>query len=42
MACSTSSRDAEISRQRTRIGMVFQSFNLFRHLKVLDNVTAGP
>jgi len=34
--------DAEIARQRTRIGMVFQSFNLFRHLKVLDNVIAGP
>jgi polar amino acid transport system ATP-binding protein len=34
--------DAEIARQRTRIGMVFQSFNLFRHLKVLDNVAAGP
>ena len=34
--------DAEIAHQRTRIGMVFQSFNLFRHLKVLDNVIAGP
>ncbi|MBL8361723.1 MAG: amino acid ABC transporter ATP-binding protein [Rubrivivax sp.] len=34
--------DATISRQRQRIGMVFQSFNLFRHLTALDNVMAGP
>ena len=34
--------DAAISRQRQRAGMVFQSFNLFRHITVLDNVMAGP
>ncbi len=34
--------DAASSRQRRRIGMVFQSFNLFRHLTALDNVLAGP
>jgi polar amino acid transport system ATP-binding protein len=34
--------DAAISRQRRGIGMVFQSFNLFRHLTALDNVMAGP
>ncbi len=34
--------DAEISRQRRRIGMVFQSFNLFRHLTAIDNVMTGP
>jgi glutamate transport system ATP-binding protein len=27
---------------RTRIGMVFQSFNLFAHLSVIDNITIGP
>ena len=27
---------------RRRIGMVFQSFNLFPHMSVIDNVTIGP
>ena len=27
---------------RTEMGMVFQSFNLFPHMSVLDNVTIGP
>ena len=34
--------DAVSSRQRRSIGMVFQSFNLFRHLTAIDNVMAGP
>jgi polar amino acid transport system ATP-binding protein len=33
--------DRVLSRQRANIGMVFQSFNLFPHMRVLDNVTLG-
>jgi len=31
--------DADVDRLRTRIGIVFQSFNLFPHLDVLGNLT---
>jgi polar amino acid transport system ATP-binding protein len=31
-----------ILRQRARIGFVFQNFNLFPHLTVLENVTEAP
>ncbi len=31
----------EICRERSEIGMVFQRFNLFQHLSVLDNVVIG-
>ncbi|KXF75059.1 ectoine/hydroxyectoine ABC transporter ATP-binding protein EhuA [Paramesorhizobium deserti] len=34
--------DAEISRQRRRIGMVFQRFNLFPHMTALENIIEGP
>jgi ABC-type polar amino acid transport system ATPase subunit len=35
--------DRERQRQlRLRAGMVFQSFNLFPHLTVLENITLGP
>jgi len=34
--------DAEIAAARVEIGMVFQRFNLFPHLSVLENVTIGP
>lgn len=33
--------NANVNEVRSRIGMVFQSFELFSHLKVLDNVTLG-
>jgi putative glutamine transport system ATP-binding protein len=32
----------DINRLRAEIGMVFQSFNLFPHRTVLDNVTLAP
>ena len=34
--------DKELNALRTQVGMVFQSFNLFPHLTVLDNVSVGP
>jgi ABC-type polar amino acid transport system ATPase subunit len=30
-----------LNKIRTRIGMVFQHFNLFSHLKAIDNVSIG-
>ncbi len=33
---------ASVDRMRSRLGMVFQSFNLFPHRTVLDNLTMGP
>ncbi|MGW5238271.1 amino acid ABC transporter ATP-binding protein [Monashia sp. NPDC004114] len=33
--------DVDIDRVRRRVGMVFQSFNLFPHLTVLDNLTVA-
>lgn len=32
----------DINKVRQRIGMVFQHFNLFPHLTVLENITLGP
>ena len=32
----------EIAAARRRIGMVFQQFNLFPHLTVIDNITVAP
>ncbi|HPB73057.1 MAG TPA: amino acid ABC transporter ATP-binding protein [Phycicoccus sp.] len=33
---------AGLARLRADVGMVFQSFNLFTHRTILDNVTLGP
>ncbi|RAP74872.1 amino acid ABC transporter ATP-binding protein [Paenibacillus montanisoli] len=35
-------KSTSITKIRTEVGMVFQQFNLFPHLKVLDNITLGP
>ncbi|PRZ35237.1 amino acid ABC transporter ATP-binding protein (PAAT family) [Antricoccus suffuscus] len=32
----------ELAALRAEVGMVFQSFNLFAHKSILDNVTLGP
>lgn len=34
--------DANLNRLRSRIGFVFQSFNLFPHMSVLDNIILAP
>ena len=35
-------KEREVLRQRTNIGFVFQNFNLFPHLTVLDNIVEAP
>jgi polar amino acid transport system ATP-binding protein len=35
-------RDAEVCRDRSEIGMVFQRFNLFAHMTALQNVVEAP
>ena len=32
----------DLARMRAELGMVFQQFNLFAHMTILDNVTLGP
>jgi polar amino acid transport system ATP-binding protein len=34
--------EATLQQQRCEVGMVFQQFNLFGHMTVLDNVTLAP
>jgi polar amino acid transport system ATP-binding protein len=34
--------DKEVCRQRERIGLVFQSFNLFPHMTVMQNLIEAP
>ncbi|MDO5634306.1 MAG: amino acid ABC transporter ATP-binding protein [Micrococcus sp.] len=36
------SEGKQLARLRAEVGMVFQSFNLFAHKSILDNVTLGP
>ena len=35
-------KHTDINKVRENIGMVFQHFNLFNHLTVLDNMTLAP
>ena len=39
---SITGRGTDASAYRTRVGMVFQSFNLFSNMNVLENCMAGP
>jgi len=34
--------DVDVDRIRRRIGIVFQAYNLFPHMSVLDNITLAP
>lgn len=36
------SRGIDLPRLRARVGMVFQNFELFPHMRVLDNLCLGP
>lgn len=36
------SKDSDINKVREKMGMVFQQFNLFPHLSILDNITISP
>jgi polar amino acid transport system ATP-binding protein len=37
-----SGEGTDVDRLRRNVGIVFQSFNLFPHMRVLDNITLGP
>jgi polar amino acid transport system ATP-binding protein len=37
-----SGEGTDVDRLRRDVGIVFQAFNLFPHMRVLDNVTLGP
>ena len=39
---SVTDEGSDIRHIRQEVGMVFQSFNLFPHLKVIDNITLSP
>lgn len=39
---SITSKKNDINKQRQKMGMVFQQFNLFPHMTVLDNITLAP
>ena len=38
----TAAKPKEVDQIRQKMGMVFQHFNLFPHLTILDNITLAP
>ncbi|MCA1510431.1 ectoine/hydroxyectoine ABC transporter ATP-binding protein EhuA [Bradyrhizobium sp. NBAIM01] len=42
MTLSPRRREAHLEHMRSNIGMVFQQFNLFPHMSVLQNITLAP
>lgn len=39
---SITSKENDINKQREKMGMVFQQFNLFPHMTILENITLAP
>jgi polar amino acid transport system ATP-binding protein len=39
---TSQAKDLQLDLHRSKIGMVFQNFNLFPHLTVLENITLAP
>jgi ABC-type polar amino acid transport system ATPase subunit len=39
---SITDKNIDINKQREKMGMVFQQFNLFPHLSVMENITISP
>ena len=40
--CELTDKGIDLNRHRQKMGMVFQQFNLFPHMTVLDNLTCAP
>ncbi len=40
--CELTAKNVDLNRHRQKMGMVFQQFNLFPHMTVLDNLTCAP